>query len=45
LKREAKERLDEDNAFEGKTTQDCHLYLQPSKRLETYLSYKRGLLK
>jgi len=40
LRRAAAERLDEDNALEGKMTQDCHLCLQPSKRLETCLPYK-----
>jgi len=35
LRREAAERLDEDNVLEGKTTQNRHLYLQPSKRLKT----------
>jgi len=35
LRREAVGRLDEDNALESKTTQDRHLYLQPSKRLKT----------
>jgi len=37
LRREAAGRLDEDNALESKTTQDRHLCLQPSKRLETRL--------
>jgi len=37
LRREAAGRLDEDNMLKSKTTQDCHLCLQPSKRLETRL--------
>ena len=36
LRSEAVERLDEDNMLESKTTQDHHLCLQPSKRLETW---------
>jgi len=28
--------FDEDSALESKTTQDCCLFLQPSKRLESY---------
>ena len=42
MRRDAEGRLDEDNIFESKTTQDCHLHLQPSKRLETRLPYERG---
>jgi len=34
-RREAAERLDEDNTLKNKTTQDHHLRLQPGKRLET----------
>jgi len=34
LRREAVGRLNENNALKSKTTQDHHLYLQPSKRLE-----------
>jgi len=40
LRREAAGRLDKDNALESKTTQDCRLCLQPSKRLETRLPYE-----
>jgi len=35
LRREAVGRLDKDNALEGKMTQNCRLYLQPSKRFKT----------
>jgi len=42
LRREAIERLDEDNALESKMTQDCHLCLQPGKRLETWPSCEGG---
>jgi len=35
LKREVTRRLDKDNVLESKMTQNHHLYLQPSKRLET----------
>jgi len=35
LRREAAGKLDEDNMLESKTTRDCHLHLQPGKRLET----------
>jgi len=42
VRRDAKERLDEDNVLESKTTQDCHLCLQPNKRLETHLSCEGG---
>ena len=35
--REIEEELfDEDNALESKTTRDCCLFLQPSKRLESH---------
>jgi len=44
LKREAAERLDEDNMLEGKMTRNCHLYLQPSKRFKTRPSCERGFL-
>jgi len=42
VRRDAEGRLDEDNTFESKTTQDHCLYLQPSKRLETHLLYEGG---
>ena len=42
LRREPVERLDEDNVLKGKTTRDCYFRLQPGKRLETRLLYKRG---
>jgi len=35
LRKEAVERLDEDNALKSKITRDRHLCLQPGKRLET----------
>ena len=42
MRRDAEERLDEDNTLKGKMTQDCCLLLQPSKRLETHLSCEGG---
>jgi len=42
VRRDAEGRLDEDNMLKGKTTRDHHLFLQPSKRLETCLSCKGG---
>ena len=42
MRRDAEERLDEDNTLKGKITQDCYLLLQPSKRLETHLSCEGG---
>ena len=42
VKRDAEGRLDEDNTLKGKTTRDHHLFLQPSKRLETCLLCKGG---
>ena len=41
LRRAVAKRLDEDNALEGKITQDCHLCLQSGKRLKTHLPYER----
>ena len=39
--REVEEELfDKDNALESKTTQDHHLSLQPSKRLESHLLFR-----
>ena len=42
LRKEVAGRLDEDNVLKSKTTWDCHLCLQPSKRLETWLLCKGG---
>jgi len=42
LGREVEERFDEDNVLESKMTQDCHLSLQPGKRLENCLLCKGG---
>jgi len=42
LRKEVAERLDEGNALEGKTAQDCHLCLWPIKRLEIRPSCKGG---
>jgi len=44
LRREAAGRLDKDNMLKDKMTQNHHLYLQPSKRLKTRPSCKRGFL-
>ena len=42
MKRDTEGRLDKDNRLESKTTRDCHLLLQPGKRLKTYLLCKGG---
>jgi len=42
LRREAVGRLDKDNTLKSKTTRDCCLCLQPSKRLETHLLCEGG---
>jgi len=42
LRREAEERPNEDNALEGKTTQDCCFHLQSGKKLKTHLSCEGG---
>jgi len=44
LRKEATGRLDKDNMLKDKMTQNCHLYLQPSKRLKTRPLCKRGFL-
>jgi len=40
LRKEAEERLDEDNGLKDKTTRDCYLCLQLGKRLKIYLLCK-----
>jgi len=44
LGREIEERVDKDNMLESKMTQDCHLLLWPSKRLENCLSCEERFL-
>jgi len=34
------EEINKDSALENKTTQDCHLFLQPIKRLESHLLFR-----
>jgi len=39
--REMKEEIfDEDNVLESKMTQDCHLFLQPIKRLKSHILFR-----
>jgi len=44
LGREIKERFNKDNVLKGKKTRDCHLLLQPSKRLKNHLLCEGGFL-
>ena len=44
MRRDVVGRLEEDNTLENKTTRDCHLCLQPGKRLETQPLCVEGFL-
>jgi len=44
LRKEVEGRSNEGNMLKGKTTQESHLLLQPSKRFEICLLYERGFL-